>query len=66
MNQVHQQKSPAQCGLITLAQVCKEVNRERTTVYRWVKQGFFPKPLYLNKRPVGWRIEDYLNWRAAN
>ena len=39
----------------------------RSTLYSWVKEGHFPKPIKLNLKEgksakIGWREEDLLDW----
>lgn len=38
---------------------------ERSTLYRWMRQGRFPKPVRLGKRAVAWRDEDLRAWAAS-
>lgn len=37
----------------------------RSTIYLWIKQGEFPKPVALGTRLVGWRESDVTAWLAA-
>lgn len=32
------------------------------TVYRWIKDGLFPRPVKLGPNSVGWREADVLSW----
>ena len=34
----------------------------RTTLYRWVKAGIFPKPIISGKRTLGWPEQVYEDW----
>ena len=39
----------------------------RSTLYSWVKEGHFPKPIKLNLKEgksarIGWREEDLIDW----
>ncbi len=34
----------------------------RTTLYRWVKNGKFVKPVIKNNHAIGWKESDYLKW----
>ncbi|MCH2681304.1 AlpA family phage regulatory protein [Leclercia adecarboxylata] len=38
----------------------------RTTLYRWVKSGYFPKPLMRSGKTLGWPASLYENWLAQN
>lgn len=33
-----------------------------TTLWRWVKEGKFPKPIKLSERVTVWRAEDVRAW----
>lgn len=37
----------------------------RSTIYDWMKNGAFPKPVALGARLVGWRESDIEEWLAA-
>lgn len=37
----------------------------RSTIYQWMKEGTFPKPVALGARLVGWRESDIEAWMAA-
>jgi predicted DNA-binding transcriptional regulator AlpA len=32
------------------------------TLWRWVREGIFPKPVRLSSRVTAWRIEDVEGW----
>jgi prophage regulatory protein len=34
------------------------------TLWRWVKEGRFPKPVKLSAGTVAWRVEDVRAWMA--
>ncbi len=34
----------------------------RTTLWRWTRQGTFPKPIRMGPRAVGWRASELQNW----
>ena len=39
-----------------------------STLYDWIKQGLFPRPVRLGARAVGWAVEELEAWerdRAA-
>lgn len=42
--------------LVSLLGVSKE------TIYYWIRQGSFPKPIKLGSRLSGWLGEDVLKW----
>ena len=37
----------------------------RTTLYRWVREGRFPKPVRMGGRAVAWRDQDLRAWAAS-
>ena len=34
----------------------------RSTIYKWMDEGSFPKPVKLGPRAVGWREADINEW----
>ena len=34
----------------------------RSTIYKWMNEGSFPKPVKLGPRAVGWREADINYW----
>ena len=34
----------------------------RSTIYKWMNEGSFPKPVKLGPRAVGWREADINEW----
>lgn len=34
----------------------------RSTIYKWMNEGSFPKPVKLGQRAVGWREADINEW----
>ena len=37
----------------------------RATIYRWVKEGSFPKPIHLGANMVRWKVSDIEAWVIA-
>ncbi len=37
----------------------------RSTIYAWMKEGTFPKPVALGARLVGWKESDVTAWLEA-
>ena len=37
----------------------------RATIYRWVKEGSFPKPIHLGANMVRWKASDIDAWVIA-
>lgn len=47
---------------IRIDEVCKLTGLGRTTIWRAVKEGRFPKPIKLGERAVGWLESDIVAW----
>jgi prophage regulatory protein len=45
-------------ALMRLAEVCKLFGVSRSTVYKWMTEGSFPRPVHISERAVRWRWED--------
>ncbi len=46
-------------------QVANQLGVSRATIWRWVKLGYFPKPVKLSAGCTRWRIEDVDNWAES-
>ena len=54
--------------MLRRAEVQRRTGLSRTTIYRMIGEGTFPRPVKLGKRSVGWReaeIEDWLKTRMT-
>lgn len=51
--------------LIRLKEVQHRVGLGRSTIYRWMAEGRFPKPVQLGGYAVAWAQEDIENWILA-
>ena len=49
--------------LIRISEVCRLVGVCRSTIYRWISEGSFPRPVRIGERAVRWRIENIEAWR---
>ena len=49
-------------SLIRIRKMAELIGCSRTTLYRWVQEGRFPKPLMQGTRTIGWRKSQYDNW----
>ena len=47
---------------LSLNQTCDVVNLSRSTIYRKVKDGSFPKTVQLSPNRVGFRTSDLKKW----
>lgn len=45
-----------------LSQLKKKLSVSRSSIWAWVKQGEFPKPIKLGKNCTAWNAEDIQAW----
>ena len=50
--------------LIRLPEVMSRVGLGRSTIYRWMSEGKFPKPVQLGGHAVAWVEEEVETWVA--
>ncbi len=48
--------------LVPIGVVCKATAMSRSTVYRLVAAGKFPKPVKISPVAVRWRLRDVIGW----
>ncbi len=46
-------------------QVAKQFGVSRATIWRWVQNGAFPKPVKLSPGCSRWKIEDVQKWAES-
>jgi prophage regulatory protein len=49
--------------LIRLAELCKLLDMERSTIYKLKSEGHFPEPIKIGDRAVRWRLSDIQTWQ---
>lgn len=49
-------------GYVRLKIVAQIVGAGKSTIWRWVKKGTFPKPHQLGPRCTGWRADEVRRW----
>ena len=54
-------ENPAKNRLLSFHQVQPQVQLSRVTIWRWEKEGKFPKHIKLG-RSIRWRESDIQNW----
>lgn len=52
--------------LIRLKEVQHRVGLGRSTIYRWMADERFPKPVHLGGHAVAWVLEDVEDWIAKH
>ena len=57
--------SPRVTRLIRLKEVQHRIGLGRSTIYRWVAEGRFPKPVQLGGYAVAWAEDDVEAWIRA-
>ena len=48
--------------MLRLRQVLEIVPASRATIWRWCRQGNFPRPIKLGSRCTAWREDDVQAW----
>jgi len=51
--------------LIRIREVCDLVGVCRATVYRWVSEGAFPRPVRISDTAVRWKVDEIEAWREG-
>tara|TARA_R110001599_G_scaffold309506_1_gene516483 strand:+ start:362 stop:568 length:207 start_codon:yes stop_codon:yes gene_type:complete len=49
-------------NLLSIKQVCELLNRDRKTIWEWVRDGQFINPIKVNGRTLGFLETDYEQW----
>lgn len=57
-------EKPPEC-LIRIKEVCLLVGISRSTLYKMIEEGSFPKPLDLGSRFKAWQKKTIINWIAT-
>ncbi|MHA6962877.1 helix-turn-helix transcriptional regulator [Zobellella denitrificans] len=50
--------------LLSIKEICSFINRDRRTLWAWVRDGKFPQPIKMNGRTLGWPESVYQGWLA--
>jgi len=48
--------------LLTLSQVRERIPKSRTTIYRWSRDGIFPKPIPVGACGIAWSEAEINEW----
>lgn len=48
--------------IIRLKEVIDSTGLARSTIYKYISDGFFPKPISLGDRSVGWLESEIHDW----
>lgn len=51
--------------LVSVRDVLILTSISRGTLYNWIKQGDFPKPVQIGKRRVAWREQQVRDWISS-
>ncbi|HAB39753.1 MAG TPA: DNA-binding protein [Rhodobacteraceae bacterium] len=57
-------QAPTAHTLIKCHEIQADFTLSRATIYRWMKEGKFPKPIHLGTNMVRWKKSDIDNWLA--
>ena len=72
MNKEKRNKNPIALGaktikrLLTIREVQLIAGKSRSTLYRWISQGIFPKPCKIGPNSIAWPEEAIEQWRESN
>ncbi len=58
-------KTQHEPAILRRPQVEQRTGLSRSTLYQYIKDGDFPKPVRLGLRAVGWLESDISDWIAA-
>lgn len=64
-NETASDKTRRGTRLIRLPEVQHRVGLGRSTIYRWMAEGKFPKPVQLGGYAVAWAEDDIEGWICA-
>jgi len=48
--------------ILSIRDICHLIQRDRRTLWCWVKSNQFPDPIRMNGRTVGWPENVYQEW----
>lgn len=48
-------------SFLTAKQLSNNLQKSKSTIYRWVKAGQFPKPIKINNSTL-WKVSDVNHW----
>ena len=49
---------------IAMPALSERIDRSKSSIYRWVLEGRFPKPIRIGPRASAWRITDIEAWET--
>ncbi|ULJ61899.1 AlpA family transcriptional regulator [Wielerella bovis] len=52
-------------SMLNIKQVCTKCGLSRSTIYRLMNAGDFPKAVKLTAKRIAFRVEDIENWLAT-
>lgn len=52
-------------ALIRVEEVCRRTTLNRSTLYRAIAQGTFPRPVKITARASAWRVSEVNDWIRA-
>ena len=56
---------PPSSSLVRIKQVAIRIGVSRSTIYKWIEQGYFPRPIQLGPRAVAWSRDVIDEWIAS-
>ena len=50
--------------IVRMEELLRRLQISRATVYRWLDEGRFPRPVRLGERTIGWKESSLAGWLA--
>lgn len=57
--------SLAEPQMLTVKDICSLMKVSRSTLYSWLEQGHFPRPVRVGRSSVRWFADDLEEWRKG-
>lgn len=48
--------------IINISEMCQYLNKGRTTIWCWVRDGKLPQPIRVGRKTVGWSQKQFQQW----
>lgn len=51
--------------IVRMEELLRRLQVSRATIYRWLDEQRFPRPIRLGERTIGWKESSLAEWLAA-
>ena len=62
---VLQHQAPPNVSILRIQSVIAKTGHARSTIYKMLSEGTFPRPVGLGSRAIGWKSSDIDNYIAS-